>query len=544
MEFSLGNWKRLSQSLIHGVKRFLIFRFVELAAVVRRLLADKPWLYKLLLHPAMVPCRRLVGLWKAWYCEQYALRTCPAYREFRSRNGGQVVLRDGWLPDFAAVPPVDKENYVRRFSLAERCHFGKMPVRGAVLDTSSGSTGKPSVWVRGEEERIAVAQVMQVALRAQVPGKQILFINAFALGPWATGMCVSYSVSREVLLISVGPDVAKIIDVLNNPDLSPDKFTYVIAGYPPFLKMLVDSSRGVLDWSEYEVLAFYGGESMSEGMRDYLLKCFSKVYGDYGASDLEINIAAENDLTVWLRRSLLANADFRHAVNGHLARLPGRAGMLEAVPHIFQYNPLDYLIESNLEGELLVTLCRAANASPKIRYNIHDYGFALSYEELSAILKANGLAMPSFQAGSSYGLVGLPFLFHYGRSDLAAEYYGCKIPPSAIEKILFEDAELAGSINSFRLFSYEDEADRSKRLSLALELIGGLSKPGAEKVAGWRHFIFESLSRDSQDFRESNSIATSRGISPGLECFEFRSGPFADSDIRMKARYVEQRDPK
>ncbi|MDX1986102.1 MAG: hypothetical protein SFV17_05400 [Candidatus Obscuribacter sp.] len=541
MEFSLSSLKRLNHLLIHRIKRFLIFRFVEFAAIVRRHFAAKPWLYKLLLHPALVPCLRPVGLWKAWYCEQQALRNCPAYRQFRHQSEGQVVLRDGWLPDFSSVPPVDKENYVRRFSLAERCQSGQLPVRGAVLDTSSGSTGKPSVWVRGEEERVAVAQVMQVALRAQVPGKQILFINAFALGPWATGMCVSYSVSREVLLISVGPDVAKILDVLSNPDLSPDKFTYVIAGYPPFLKMLVDSARGIVDWSDYQVVAFYGGESMSEGMRDYLLKSFSKVYGDYGASDLEINIAAENDMTVWLRRTVQANSQFRHAVNAYLAELPGRAAMREAVPHIFQYNPLDYLIESNSEGELLVTLCRAANASPKIRYNIHDYGFTMSYEELSAILKKCGLSMPNFAAGSAFALVGLPFLFHYGRSDLAAEYYGCKIPPAAIEKILFEDAEMAASINSFRLFSYEDSADHSKRLSLALEIGSGVPHPGAEKVAEWRHFIFEHLAQDSQDFREADTIASSRGIRPSLECFGFRSGSFADSDIRMKAKYVEQR---
>ena len=38
----------------------------------------------------------------------------------------------------------------------------------------------------------------------------------------------------------------------------------------------------------------FGGEGMSESMRRYLLdKGIASVYGSYGASDLELNIAAD-----------------------------------------------------------------------------------------------------------------------------------------------------------------------------------------------------------------------------------------------------------
>lgn len=58
--------------------------------------------------------------------------------------------------------------------MASRCYGGKLPVRGAVIDQSSGSTGKPTSWVRGPDERKAVARIMQLALREHVGNKQIL----------------------------------------------------------------------------------------------------------------------------------------------------------------------------------------------------------------------------------------------------------------------------------------------------------------------------------------------------------------------------------
>jgi phenylacetate-CoA ligase len=46
----------------------------------------------------------------------------------------------------------------------------------------------------------------------------------------------------------------------------------------------------------------------------------------------------------------------------------------ELPPMIFQFNALDYLIETTPEGELLFTIGRQTSAAPKIRYNLHDLG--------------------------------------------------------------------------------------------------------------------------------------------------------------------------
>lgn len=512
------------------MRKMLIFAFVAVAACFRDKLMRSDWAYKLLFLPGTGGLRTLIGKWKAWYVIEKARRRCPAYAQYFATNGGVVRLH-GLTPDFSGVPEMDKPRYVKPNALADLCIDGKLPVRGAVIDQSSGSTGKPTNWVRGPDERKAVARIMQISLR-QFTGKdkQILFVNAFALGPWATGMSVSYSVSDECLLISTGPDVDKIVGTLEQ--FGSEKFLYIIAGYPPFLKMLADTKK--VDLKKYHVIGFYGGEGMSEGMRSYLIEhAFSEVYGDYGASDLEINIGAENPFTVALRRLMADNVELRRRINSHISRLPGLERLADDLPHIFQYNQLDYLVESNSEGELVITLCRASNVSPRIRYNIHDNGFVLGYHELIAILKDAGVDV----AGLPEAIANLPVMFHYGRSDLAAAYYGCKIPPTDIVKIVYQIPELAAVFNSFRMITSED-AEHNKHLTIAFELGEEAAVPADPESINKR--VFELLEHNNQDYREAARIAAQKGVVAKIEFFGFRQGPFVGSDIRLKAKYTEE----
>src|SRR5262249_58371554 len=102
-------------------------------------------------------------------------------------------------------------------------------------------------------------------------------------------------------------------------------------GSPPFLKSLVDESS--IDWSRYGCLAAVGGEGMTEGLRAHLERSFERVYSSFGASDLEINVAAETDLSIGLRQLLASDPRVGDALG-----LPRRS----ILPMVFQYNPLDY----------------------------------------------------------------------------------------------------------------------------------------------------------------------------------------------------------
>ena len=86
---------------------------------------------------------------------------------------------------------MDKVSYAQRWPLEALCQGGQLPRRGAVIDESSGSSGKASNWVRGADERAATRRLIQYSARATFGEQSFVLLNAFALGPWATGMNVS-----------------------------------------------------------------------------------------------------------------------------------------------------------------------------------------------------------------------------------------------------------------------------------------------------------------------------------------------------------------
>jgi phenylacetate-CoA ligase len=146
-------------------------------------------------------------------------------------------------------------------------------------------------------------------------------LNAFAMGAWATGLNVSMSLVGVCRIKSTGPDRDKIIATMLG--LGRDH-RYVVLGYPPFLKDLADDPR--IDLASYDVTAGFGGEGLSENMRSYLLRSYRSVVGSYGASDLEINIAAETPFTIALRRELAVNDSLRVALTREGADERQRAG--------------------------------------------------------------------------------------------------------------------------------------------------------------------------------------------------------------------------
>jgi phenylacetate-CoA ligase len=282
-----------------------------------------------------------------------ARKSVPAYRDFLDSQEFSKPTFKGMTPTISEIPFTDKENYVRQFSIDKRCVNGKMPTKNLILDESSGSSGTATNWARGKSERALNNRMIQFGIRKLFGNEPLFIINAFALGPWATGVNITMSCVSESKLKSIGPDRIKIENTIKQFGSS---HKYIIMGYPPFLKMMVDTSE--IDWNNYDVSFVFGGESMSEGMRDYLLsKGIQKIYSSYGASDIELNIASENDFTISLRKLLDSNEMLRNKILKHYG----------ALPMVFQYNPSDFLIETSNQGELITTVCRPNYIAPKIR---------------------------------------------------------------------------------------------------------------------------------------------------------------------------------
>jgi len=441
----------------------------------------------------------------------------PAYKAFLKTRNFSKPSFSGLVPNIHEIPEIDKENYINKFSIDARCVGGEIPTENVIIDESSGSSGTATNWVRGLKERKRNAKMIEFGMKALVGEDPIFVINAFALGPWATGVNVTMSCVSFSKLKSLGPEKEKLENTLKQFG---EDHKYVIMGYPPFLKYLVDNSD--IEWKKFNITFIFGGESMSEGMRDYLFqKGIKKAYSSLGASDLELNISAENDFTISLRRLLRSNQALQSKILKHTG----------ALPMIFQYNPTDFLLESSESGELIVTICRPGYISPKIRYNIHDRGHTLSLKELYSILNDLNISLDHLEKPQT----DLPLLLHYGRADMTVSFFGSNISPTDIQEVIYSLPELSKIVNSYNLSVNEDK-EGNKKLIISLEVQKGKTTEflDFDKI---QSIFFDNLSKINQDFREARKMLPNNSLT--TICFEdFGSGSFKQNDIRIKAKYI------
>jgi phenylacetate-CoA ligase len=490
------------------INRVLLRIGLASLAMLRRLLQSEPRFFALLGLQAFQPVLVWIGKVKAWEVYLKACRDCPAYRAFLADQSFPSIKT---IRDFSLLPATTKENYVAKYAIQDRCYGGRIPSKGVVIDESSGSSGTPNNWVRGPAERNSVKAIIQLSYSLRFKGRDFFILNCFALGPWATGMNVSMSLVDLGIMKSIGPDKAKLENAfrLFGPD-----YRYLIAGYPPFIKNFLDTTT--LDLSQYELHLIVGGEGMSEGLRSYFGKWFRSVYSSYGASDLEINIAAETEFTIALRHLCWKNPAMSQTLFGR-----------ENPPMIFQYNPLDYIIEENFEGELIFTIARLANVSPKIRYNLHDRGGVWRHASLKEALSKLGVDANSLaREGASF-----PILYVYGRNDLSVPFFGCKVFPTDLDQIIHQDPRLARHLNSFQIQNVEDE-----RFNRLLDLHVEQAEGSSEELGDLHDVFYDGLARVNQDFREITKMITRDQVRVTLH--PYGKGPFEIRDIRVKSRYI------
>ena len=490
------------------IRRLLRWSTLWILWVLRVFVSIDRRTYMLLSIGRLQPLLSRIGMMRAEAVFFKAKDRCPAYQQFLANehyeNSGRWSL--------SSVPVMTKENYVKKFSIEERCYDGRIPAEGVVIDESSGSSGVPNNWVRSAEEREDVKHILQLNYQLIYRDSGCILLNCFALGPWATGMNVSMSLVDVGILKSIGPDQKKLENTLTI--FGPD-YRYLIFGYPPFIKSFVDSTK--LDLKRFRMDLIVGGEGISESLRSYLLNTFKTVISSYGASDLEINIGVETPLTIELRRLCLKDRQV-------CERLFGR----QSPPMIFQYNALDYVIETEQNGELLFTIGRQTSAAPKIRYNLKDLGGVMSHHALRAKLAEQGLKIEDLPGPQSH----FPILYVFGRADLTVPFYGAKVYPTDIENIINAHPVLVKEINSFQLSSYED-LGLNRRLRIYLETRKNFEGRLPDEL---RDLFFDGLCDCNQDFREVTRMFERDCVE--IEVHEFETGPFAGRDIRIKNKYI------
>ncbi len=434
-----------------------------------------------------------------------AMRTVPAYRELAGGPVPHARTPQEWM---ARLPVTTKRSYIDRWPIAARCAGGRIPRQGCELDESAGSSGAPYTWIRSQPELADVHRSLALLARHLLPddGRRFVVLNAFSMGAWATGTNVAVALRAIGTVKSCGPDVDKVLGTIA---LLGDEPAYIVCGYPPFLRTLLDAA----DLSGLPLYGFVGGEGMTEAARARLERTFVKVWSAYGASDLDIGVAAETPVSVWLRQQAAASPDLAMALFG-----PDR------IPMVFQYDPCDYYVET-LAGELVVTVTRPM-LSPRIRYNVGDAGGTLAFDRAMATCGALGLN-PAEPDARPFRL---PFLFVHGRSDHTLSYMGANLYPEDVAAGIGDHprSDLLGG------FCMElAEVDDDVRPVIHVETRPDAGVDPAELVA----CIRARLAASSADYRAALAE------SPAADDLQVRlwppgAGPFAANAGRIKQRQV------
>lgn len=455
---------------------------------------------------------------RALRAARHAARAVPAYRDFLECQAFDPAS----IRDLRELPETDKHSYIDKYPLAERCVGGRLPLVGTTIDESSGSTGTPYNWARGEAERRHVRRMIAFFARYTFGDQPLVVLNSFSMGAWATGMTTAAALEQRGLVKATGPDLDKMLGTLQ--ELGPS-YRYLLVGYPPFLKVLLDEGerRGV-DWSAYEVHALLGGEGNSEALRDYLLRRFRSVYSGYGVTDIEIGLAAETPVCIALRRLAMERPDVAEAVFGEADRSP----------MVFQFNPFFHHIEANDNRELLFTVARHATLSPKIRYNPHDEGLVLRDDQLRDRLTSVGVRLEEIMPAGGRRLIRMPYLFVFGRKDSTVSVMGANIYPDDVEAAIYSDPAVARRILSYQLSVLEEQPGET-RPRVAIQLLA--EDPGDELRERVATLVTSGVRNLNRDYREAFGEYPS--LMPFVvELYRRGEGPFAGSDKRIKFRYI------
>lgn len=437
---------------------------------------------------------------------RYLSKTLPAYKKFLKEKGinpKQIKT----LKDFKKLPHTTKQNYVLKYDIKERIidsRFGDI----FSIERSSGYSGLPIYWPRLPEEDEITRRHFEFGLlyHAQLPRYKTLFLVCFAFGTWPSGEKVSRLI-REIAqkkqytlaVMNPGPNIQETLEIIQKIGQYYEHI--IIAGYPPFLKNLIEEGVSQkIDFSKYKITLVAGGEDNTEEWRQHLADILNieiekpgipKIYSNYGVVDIGLGTALEFPLTVIIRR--LAHQD-----KVLCKKLFGQ----EHIPMLFQYNPLlHYLEEEN--GEILVT---CFNSTPVIRYEIKDRGGVIPFQKMIQLLKDYGIDILDILVSKGFSrktIIKLPFLYIYGRSDGTIIFRGANVYLENFQVALSNPKIINYHTGRFEVEKITNQAGEPD-LQIKIELKPQIT-PDKNLTNLFREVIINSLKKHNSEFRDALS---------------------------------------
>src|SRR3989344_1336396 len=156
----------------------------------------------------------------------------PAYKDFLKKHKvDPTKIRT--VKDFAQLPTVNKDNYLRKYPREALCWDGEFKNKSWTVSTTSGSTGRPYYFPRENSQDWQYAMMAELYLRANfdIAKLSTLYIVAFPMGAW------------------IGGDFDQIL----------------IGSYAPFLKDILDDGKEAeINWHDYKLGFIFSAEGFNE----------------------------------------------------------------------------------------------------------------------------------------------------------------------------------------------------------------------------------------------------------------------------------------
>ncbi len=453
-------------------------------------------------------------------------REVPAYQHFLDHH----KVRPEAVKKISEIPPISKQSYLRRYPYNELFANGSLH-SPHVLTATSGSTGEPFYFARGEsiDERAAHLHARFFDHSSLSKSEPTLAIVCFGMGVWIGGL-ITYEAFRRaardgspISVITPGINKPEIFKILQR--LAPSYKQVILAGYPPFIKDVLDEAHEEgIDLSSLNIAIVFAAEAFSESFRDYICarahiqNPYTDTMNIYGSADLGA-MAAETPLSILIRRMALKLPDAYKSIFGSITKIPTLA----------QFDPAAYVFEE-VDGSLYVS---GDSAMPLVRYDIGDRGGVRTLAEFERAFEANGVSLSQtiLESDIPPSLLTLPFVFVYERSDLSTTLYGLQIYPESLRETLYLPTFTPFVTGRFSLASSFD-ADHNQQLDVHVELKRG--KVASRSLSALMSKAFTAaLLEKNAEFRELRAHL-GRRASPHVRFWPHEDPRYFRRDIKQK----------
>lgn len=422
----------------------------------------------------------------------------PAYKNFLKKHKVNVAKVKSYK-DLKFVPSITKNNYLRKYSLKELSWDGTL-ASPLVFTSTSGSTGEPVYFSRNHnlDWQLSVLNEMFISNKGFNTNEPTLVIVCFGMGVWIGGLIIYQSFELlerrgyPLSIITPGINKDEIFKILKK--LAPNYKQIIIAGYPPFIKDIIDEApHKNINLKDYNVRFLFAAEPFTEKFREYIVKetklsnSLLDTMNIYGSADIGA-MSVETPLSILVRKIASENVKLFNDI----------FGLINKTPTLTQYIP-NFISFDQTNGQILLS---GNNSIPLVKYSIGDHGGRLTFTEIEGKFKENGINLKkkAREAGIDKYYFQLPFVYIYERVDFSTTLYGLQVYPETIREVLLEPSFYKYLTGKFTLLTKFDNK-QNQYLEINLELQKG-KKVDSKLSKKLLDAIVKNLRKKNSEFKE------------------------------------------